>query len=48
MSGSANDGREHSPGSIVSRETSLAHAGAIVHYQSCYVVVTHLACVSGG
>ena len=43
MSGSADDGWEDGPGRIVSRETSLAHAGAIVHYQSCYVVVTHVA-----
>jgi hypothetical protein len=42
VTGSSNDGREHSPWSIVSGETGLAHAGAIVDYQSWIIVVTHI------
>ena len=31
MTGSSDDGREHSPGGIVPSESGFAHAGAIVH-----------------
>jgi len=41
MSGSAHNGGEDSPGSIVSSETGFAHAGAIVDDQSSYVFVAH-------
>jgi hypothetical protein len=37
----SNDGREDSPGGIVSGETGFAHAGAIVDNQSGGVLVTH-------
>ena len=42
MPGAAHDGGEHGTGSIVSGESSLAHAGAIVHYESSNIVVTHV------
>ena len=42
MTGSADDGREHSPGGIVSSESGFAHAGAIVHDQSSNFVVAHV------
>jgi hypothetical protein len=36
------DGGEHSAGGIVTGEASLAHAGAVVHYERLYIfVVTH-------
>merc|ERR1719427_1139619 len=38
----ANNGWEDSTGSIISCETSLAHAGAIVNNKSSNVFVTHL------
>merc|ERR1719186_528492 len=38
----SNNGREDSTGSIISSETSLAHAGAIVTDKSSNVFVTHL------
>merc|ERR1711894_455877 len=37
-----NDGREDSPGGVITGETGLAHAGAIVNDQSGCVLVTHL------
>merc|ERR1712038_1887068 len=37
-----NDGREDSPGGVITGETSLAHAGAIVNDKSSNVFVTHL------
>merc|ERR1719323_1957837 len=37
-----NDGWEDSPGSIITGESSLAHAGAIVNDKSSNVFVTHL------
>lgn len=43
MTGSANDGREDGTGSVISGETSLAHTGAVVYDQSCYIIVTHFA-----
>ena len=42
MPGASNDGWEDGTRGIVSGEPSLAHAGAIVHYKSCYVVVAHI------
>ena len=37
-----NDGGEDSPGGVITGETGLAHAGAIVNDQSGCVLVTHL------
>ena len=37
-----NDGGEDSPGGVITGETGLAHAGAIVNDQSSCVFVTHL------
>ena len=49
MSGSSDDGREHSSGCVVSGETGLAHSGSIVHNQGSYFfVVTHFEIVSVG
>merc|ERR1719223_1131592 len=42
VTGTADDGGEDSAGSVISGETGLAHAGAVVNYQSSYVLVTHL------
>merc|ERR1719412_605495 len=42
MARTANDGREDSPGSVITSKTSLAHAGTIVNDQSSNVFVTHL------
>jgi len=42
MPGAANDGGEDSPGGVITGETGLAHAGAIVHNQSGDVLVTHV------
>merc|ERR1711988_1687776 len=42
VSWSSNNGWEDSSGSIVSGESSLAHAGAIVNNESSNVFVTHL------
>merc|ERR1719516_254127 len=42
VSWSSNNGWEDSSGSIVSGESSLAHAGAIVNNKSSNVLVTHL------
>jgi len=41
MTGAADDGGEDSTRGIVSGETGLAHAGAIVNYESGNVVVAH-------
>ncbi len=41
MAGSSNDGGEDGPGGVVSGESSLAHAGAIVNDQCSNLVVTH-------
>merc|ERR1712170_21294 len=40
MTGASNDGWEYGSWGIVSGETGFAHAGAIVYYECCYVVVT--------
>merc|ERR1712080_229459 len=42
MSGTSHNGGEDGPGGIVSGETSLAHAGAIVTDKSGNVLVTHV------
>ncbi len=42
MSWASNDGGEHGSGSIVSGETGLAHAGAIVDYESGNILVAHV------
>merc|ERR1719153_2205940 len=41
VSGATNDGGEDSSGSVISSESSLAHAGAIVNNQGSNVLVTH-------
>lgn len=43
VAGAAHDGREDGPGGVVPGEARLAHAGAIVHHESRYVVVAHVA-----
>merc|ERR1719341_445937 len=45
VTGMANDGGEDGAGSVISGETGLAHAGAIVDDQSSNVFVTHLVVV---
>ena len=42
MTGASDDGGEHGPGGVVSGEPGLAHAGAVVHNQGSYIIVTHL------
>merc|ERR1712032_1130366 len=42
VTGASHDGGENGPGGVVSGESSLAHAGAIVNNQSSNFVVTHL------
>jgi hypothetical protein len=42
MSGPADDGGEDSPGGVISGETGFTHAGAIVNYESGYIIVTHV------
>ena len=42
MTGTSNNGGEDSPGGVITGETSLAHAGAIVDNESSNVFVTHL------
>merc|ERR1719499_1498088 len=42
VAGTANNGGEDSSGSVISSETSFAHAGAIVNNKSSNVLVTHL------
>merc|ERR1712128_60077 len=41
VAGAANNGGEDSPGGVISSETSLAHARAIVTDKGSYVFVTH-------
>lgn len=41
MPGAADDGGEYSPRGVISGETGLAHAGAIVHNESGNIVVAH-------
>ena len=42
MTGATNNGGEDSPGGVITSETSLAHAGAIVNNQSGGIFVTHV------
>jgi len=42
VTGTSNNGGEDSPGGVITGETSLAHAGAIVDNESSNVFVTHL------
>merc|ERR1712026_528497 len=42
VAGTSNNGGEDSPGGIITGETSLAHAGAIVNDKSSNVFVTHV------
>merc|ERR1719158_609591 len=42
MSGASNNGWEDSPGGVITSESSLAHAGAIVDNQSGGIFVTHV------
>ena len=42
MPWASNNGGEDSPGGVITGETGLAHAGAIVNDQSSCVFVTHL------
>merc|ERR1712027_213942 len=42
VAGTADNGGEDSSGSVISSESSLAHAGAIVNNQGSNVLVTHL------
>ena len=44
VAGTSNNGGEDSSGSVISGESSLAHAGAIVNNESSNVFVTHLGC----
>jgi hypothetical protein len=41
MAGASNNGGEDSPGGVITGETGLAHAGAIVDNQSSNILVTH-------
>merc|ERR1711910_199823 len=42
VSGSPHNGGEDSSGSVISGETSLAHAGAVVNNESSNIIVTHV------
>ena len=42
MSRATNNGWEDSSGSVISSESSLAHAGAIVNHQGSNVFITHV------
>merc|ERR1712045_221192 len=42
VAGTSNNGGEDSSGSVISSESSLAHAGAIVNNKSSNVLVTHI------
>ena len=42
MAGTSNDGGEDSPGGVITGETGLAHAGAVVNDKSGNILVTHL------
>ena len=48
MTGASNNGGEDGPGGVITGETSLAHAGAIVNDKSSNVLVTHLGMVAYG
>ena len=42
MPGASNNGREDSPGSVITGEPGLAHAGAVVNDKSGNILVTHV------
>jgi hypothetical protein len=42
MTGTSNDGREDSPGGVITGKASFAHSGTIVHDKSGNILVTHL------
>ena len=42
MTGTSDNGRENGARRVISGETGLAHAGAVVHDQRSYFVVTHV------
>merc|ERR1712026_491068 len=42
VTGASNNGREDSPGGVISSETGFAHAGAIVNDKSGSIFVTHV------
>ena len=42
VAGASNNGGEDSPGGVITGETGLAHAGAIVDNKSSNVLVTHV------
>merc|ERR1711990_773557 len=42
VTGTSNNGREDSPGGVITSESSLAHAGAIVNDKSGSIFVTHV------
>merc|ERR1719486_430150 len=42
VAGASNNGREDSPGGVISSETGFAHAGAIVNDKSGSIFVTHV------
>jgi hypothetical protein len=41
MTGASNNGREDSPGGVISSESGFAHSGAIVNDKSGSIFVTH-------
>ena len=45
MAGATHNGWEDSPGSVISSEAGLAHAGTIVHNQGGNILITHGALV---
>merc|ERR1719327_2085659 len=42
VTGAAHDGGEDSSGSVISGETGLHHAGAIVNHEGSSIIVTHV------
>ena len=42
MTWTSNNGWEDGSWGVISGESGFAHTGAIVYYQSCYIIVTHL------
>ena len=47
MSGATDDGGEDGSGSVITGETGLAHAGAVIDDQSGGILVTHDEVVGG-
>ena len=42
MARASDDGGEDCPWCVITGETGLAHARAVVHHQSCYFIVAHV------